>query len=319
MSIIADAIQPLIPNGIFNAAGKLEKTAASDTLIFGKFGYSVVVNADGSIVLDFRDAQPLMYALSCDCSRFTAAAFQSLGAFSQDKCDKFSFPWDLIKLYYAAFYAAHGVMRLAGQTCSYLHDNHAQRLNDIIIATTSGSTAAVTSGLYHGRLTGGGAQIHLTKVGRRIGGSHEDLWKIFAGFIQELGRATLNGPLTSADAQLVFAKLDEVLRLLRSKGAYSRLSSIRNELQYRHAYEGWLPSSMPKAHQRELIHLGCQWRSDPMSVRLQSGRLGDLGEFTSACAFLVGISRTSVERVCERSSAGTKSFLKYAAMPILSA
>ena len=317
MSIIAEAMQPLIPTGILNAAGKLEKTTASDTIILGKSGYNVVANPDGSIVLDFRDDKQLLYALCCDCSRFAAASFQSLGAFSSDTCDKISFPWDLIKLYYAAFYSAHSIIRLAGQSCSFLNYNHAARLNAYLSAISSGKPPTVPVGLYHGRLMMNATQICFVKVGSGTGGSHEEFWKVFAAFIQELSNATLSGPLGQTDAQQVFAKLDEMLGLLRQKGAYGRLSSIRNELQYRHGYEGWQPSAMRKSHHEELIHLGCQWRSDPMSIRLTSGRLGDLGEYASACAFLVGVCRSVAQRVCERSSAGHNSFLRYAAMRTL--
>jgi hypothetical protein len=143
MSIIVDAMQPLIPSGILNAAGKLEKLPASDAIILGKAGYSVVVNPDGSFVLDFRDEKPLIYALCCDCSRFASAAFQSLGAFSSETCDKFSFPWDLIKLYYSAFYAAHCIIRLAGQSCSYLSHDHTKRLNEYLSATVNPAVVAV--------------------------------------------------------------------------------------------------------------------------------------------------------------------------------
>src|SRR5947209_18468668 len=107
MSIIAEAILPLIPSGVLNAAGKLEKTTASDTIILGKPGYIVTTNPDASLVLDFRDDKQLVYALCCDFGRFAGAAFQSLSSFSSDACDRLSFPWDLIKLYYAAFYSAH--------------------------------------------------------------------------------------------------------------------------------------------------------------------------------------------------------------------
>jgi hypothetical protein len=317
MSIIADAMQPLIPKGILNAAGKLEKTAASDAIILGKLGYAVALNPDSSLVLDFRDDKHLIYALCCDCSRFAAASFQSLGAFSSATCDKLSFPWDLIKLYYAAFYAGHSIIRLAGQSCSYLDESHTKRLNEYLSATVSGPVLSVTAGLYHGRLIANGTQIQLSRVGGRFGGSHEDFWKIFAAFIKELSHETMTGPLAEMDAQQVFSKLDEITGLLRRRGTYGRLSTIRNELQYRHGYEGWQPSALSKSHHGEIIHLGCQWKSDPMSIRLTSGRLGNLGEFTSACAFVVGFCRSVTERVCERSAAGQKSFLRYAAMRAL--
>lgn len=317
MSIVAEALQSLIPEGILNGSGKSEKTTASDTIVLGRTGYDLAVNADGSLILDFRDDKLLTYALCCDCSRFASASFQSLGAFSSEKCDRLSFPWDLIKLYYAAFYAAHSIMRLAGQSCSYLNETHTKRLNEFLAASGAPSSN-VSAGLYHGRLIANSTQIHLSKIGGRFGGSHEEFWKVFAGFLRELSTATLQGPMAAADAQQVFAKLDEAVGLLRHKGAsYGRLSTIRNELQYRHGYEGWQPSTMRKAHYRELIHLALQWKFDPMSVRLTSGRLGDLGEFTSACAFIVGFCRSAAERVAERSSAGRRSFLRFAAMRAL--
>lgn len=317
MSIIADAMQPLIPSGILNAAGKTEKTTASDAIILGKSGYNVAVNPDNSFVLDFRDDKHLTYAICCDCSRFAAAAFQSLGAFSSDTCNKLSLPWDLIKLYYAAFYAGHSLIRLAGQSCSYLNEDHAKRLNEYLSVVSIGKTPVVSPGLYHGRLLEDSTQIQFSRAGGRFGGSHEDFWKLFAAFILEFSRSTMTGSLATLNAQQVFAKLEEMVKLLRQRGAYGRLSAIRNELQYRQGYEGWQPSAMPKSYYGELIHLGYQWKSDPMSVRLTSGRLGDLGEFVSGCAFIVGFCRTIIERVCERSSAGQKSFLRYAAMRTL--
>jgi hypothetical protein len=317
MSLIADALQSFVPTAIFNASGPLDKTSVSDALILGRAGYNVLYNPDDTFVLDFRAPDPIVHALCCDCSRFACAAFQSLGAFSTAHCNKISLPWDLIRLYYAAFYAGHAILRLVGQSCSYLNDSHVKRINAFLAATCPAPAPAITVGLYHGRLVAGNTQLHLRRVGARFGGSHEDFWKVFALSIEGLNQAILRGPLPAADAQQVFAKLDELVGLLRERGSFGRLSSIRNELQYRHGYEGWLPSSMPKSHQGELINLGCRWGMDPMGVRLTSGRLGDLGEFTSACAFLVGVCRALVQRVGDRSSARSKGFLKTSALRIV--
>lgn len=317
MSIIADALQPYVPGPVLNAAGPLEKTAASDMLILGKAGYHITYNPDDSFLLDYHVADPIVYALSCDCSRFTCAAFQSLGAFSAEHCTRISLPWDLIKLYYAAFYAGHAILRFIGQSCSYLSDSHVRRVNALLAATLPSPSPTIVAGLYHGRLAGNSTQLHLRKVGARFGGSHEDFWRVFAQSMQDVSQGILAGPLAEADAQQVFAKLDEFVGLLRQRGAYGRISTIRNELQYRHGYEGWLPSSMPKSHQAELVTLGCQWRMDPMGMRLSSGRLGDLGEFTSVCAFLVGVCRSLAQRVAERSSARSRSFLRVSALRMI--
>jgi hypothetical protein len=319
MSIIADALQTFVPTPLFNAAGPVNKTAASDTLILGRAGYTVVHNPDDTILLDFQAAEPIIYALSCDCSRFACASFQSLGSFSAGHCNRISLPWDLIKLYYAAFYAAHAILRLVGQSCSYLSDSHVRQVNGFLSATTPAPAPSIAVGLYHGRLANNNTQVHFAKVGARFGGSHEDFWKAFARSMQELNQAILLGPLAAADAQQVFAKIDELIGLLRQRGAYGRISSIRNELQYRQGYEGWFPSSMPKSYQAELINLGCQWRLDPMGIRLTSGRLGELGEFTSACAFLVGVCRVLVHRVGERSAARSRSFLRASALRMVQA
>jgi hypothetical protein len=112
MSIIADALQTFVPTPLLNAVGPVEKAAASDLLILGRAGYSVAHNPDDTITLDYQAADPIVHALSCDGSRFASASFQSLGAFSAEHCNKISLPWDLIKLYYAAFYAAHAILRL---------------------------------------------------------------------------------------------------------------------------------------------------------------------------------------------------------------
>lgn len=319
MSIIADALQPFIPTQVLNASGPLEKTAATDSLILGKAGYTVIYNPNDTFFLDFQIQDPILYALCCDCSRFACASFQSLGTFSMTHCTKLSLPWDLIKLYYAAFYAAHAILRFVGQGCSYLSDSHVKRLNDLLSLMSPTPAPTIVPGLYHAWLMNNNTQLHFKKVGARFGGSHEDFWKTFATAVLQLNAAILSGPLTPSDAQQVFAKLDELIGILRQRGTYGRISSIRNELQYRHGYEGWLPSRMPKSHRGELINLGCQWRSDPMRIRLTAGRLADLGEFTSACAFLVGICRSLIERVGERSSARSRSFARVSALRLVQA
>lgn len=141
------------------------------------------------------------------------------------------------------------------------------------------------------------------------GGTHESFWGVFGERLRAATDNVLRGPLVPTDAQAVFGQLAAFALLIKRHGSYSWLSTLRNDLQYRHGYKVWFPSGVGKRDRQTLSRLISQWKLDPMYVSLDAAR-NDLGEFVLACAFIVGLCRVLLVRIVEQSPK-KRSFLQY--------
>jgi hypothetical protein len=221
--------------------------------------------------------------------------------------EKDALPWEIIKLYYSAFYAGQTIIRLLGEGCSFLDSRHVTRIDAFAKATGKVPGFSVDAGLYTCAIDTTGTKLACLRI---AGGTHESFWSVFGEKIESATAGVLKGPLVQTEAQAVFAQLEALNRLVKRHGSYRWLSTIRNDLQYRHYYDVWYPSGIGKQDRRTLHRLVLLWKSDPMSVDLDAVRFGLLGEFIVACAFIVGVCRVLLIRVAERSPQ-RQSFLRY--------
>ena len=108
----------------------------------------------------------------------------------------------------------------------------------------------------------------------------------------------------------VFSKVDALQQTIDGHGApfCSWLSVIRNDIQYRHHFGVWLPCNVGKAERQQLSRLAYQWKRDPMDIDVGAAGVRPLGEFVSACAFIVALCRELLVRIAERSTKTSRSF-----------
>lgn len=141
---------------------------------------------------------------------------------------------------------------------------------------------------------------------------HEQFWRVFDGFLHSAASRVLqNSSLTTADAQDIFAKLTDLRSVLRLNGHNSGnwLSTIRNEITYRHQHKAWFPYGRSRADCNQLFVLQRKWRLEPDAIRLRSPNGGTDAElFVVACAFLVSLSVAVVKDMALRCPSG-ESFL----------
>lgn len=168
---------------------------------------------------------------------------------------------------------------------------------------------AIESGLYHCTLNQTSTALKCIRARGGIGGAHEAFWNIFGSRVRALSEAVLTGKLTRADAQAVFAQLDSFNDIIRRRSGFSWLSVMRNDVQYRHQFGVWFPSQLRIPDRRFLSGLARAWQRDPMEIDLDVRRVGLLGEFVSCCIFVVALCYAMLERIAERSTAGTRSFV----------
>ena len=113
-------------------------------------------------------------------------------------------------------------------------------------------------------------------------------------------------------SQSIFTKLQELCRILRHQGHNNGnwLSSIRNQVNYRHELNVWFPYKKKNQYSAEDIHRKClMWLNDPLDIDLMFVPGEPLKLFIHACNFIVALCRVLVKDMSERCSKG-KSYLK---------
>jgi hypothetical protein len=314
MSLIADAFQPFFVNGILSITRGIGLPSIPDSILSPRAAYDLDFDkAHRRVLFDFRAPDFLATAVASDCCRFSGSAFQTVSSISRVTFEKNTMPWELVKLYYAAFYSGHTIIRLLGESCSFFDRRHIERIDEFAQAIGKAPGFLIDAGSYRCTVDASATKVTCTKNNR---GTHEAFWGIFGDRIEAATENVLLGPLVPVDAQSVFHQLEAFKRLMRRNGSYRWLSTLRNDCQYRHHHDVWFPSSIRKRERDMLSRLAAQWRADPMTVDLDTARFGLLGEFTIACAFIISLCRSLIRRIVERCPRG-RSFLNYGPMAFI--
>jgi hypothetical protein len=316
MSLMADAFQPLMVQGLLAIDGRLDVMSVPDAILWPRAAYRLSFDDPSrAIVLDFQGSDLVVTATASDCCRLSGSAFQTASSIAlQDAFERDALPWEIIKLYYSAFYAGQTLIRLLGEGCSFLDGRHITRIADVASAIGIVPGFNLEPGLYRCALDPSASKLTCIKI---TGGTHESFWKVFGNRFGATATAVLQGPLVPVDAQAVFTQLDAFADLIKRHGSYNWLSTVRNDLQYRHYHDVWFPSSMAKRDRGTLRRLASQWKTDPMTLDLDAARFGVLGEFVVACAFILSLCRVLLTRIAERAPR-KRSFLRFGPMAFLS-
>lgn len=320
MSLMAKAFQPLIRRGFFAINGRLGFTGLADAIMAPGMGFDMTFDPSNKrLSLDFRDDYNATLGLAADCCRFSAACFQSISSIENDILDRDKVAWCLIRLYYAAFYAAHAVMRLLGEARSYFDSQHIHKL--VALAGAQGISPSITlrQGLYRCFLTNGDTVLQCDmakRTDRASAGMHEMFWDNFATIIKTSADDILSGTLPVQDTQAVVMQLEMLRTRLRKDGAYRRLSAFRNDLQYKHLFDLWFPNSPKKHDKLTLRALIAEWNQDPMGIHLDRHRTETEG-FVTCCTFVISLCHALLHHVVARSIAGKRCFVSLGPMVFL--
>lgn len=312
MSATADALQPQIVSGLMRLDRVDQIRYFSDVIIHApRTGYDLDFVAEPlSIRIDFREASFLASALGGDATRFAAAAFSSFKSIPAAVDDAASLAWGLVRAYYAAFYGGHATLRFFGRSCTYLESRHVSHIRQLANALGNLPNSSISAGLYSGSLNLNQTGVELTQAAGRVGGAHEIFWEIFDLFLSESTEEVLLSRVAPSDARAVFLKLEALRKITRRGAGSSWLSFVRNEIQYKHARDVWIPNTINRTQRGILSRLAGQWVRDPLSIDLELPPAGDLGAFVAACAFIVALCREILTRIADRSTAGANSFAR---------
>ena len=221
MSLLADALQPQMVQGILGIAGRLQVMSVPDAIISPRAAYDLDFdNGNRSILFDFRDAALIVTATASDCCRFSGSAFQTVSSIALEEVfDKQTLPWEIIKLYDSAFYAGQTLIRLLGEGCSFFDARHISRIDALAQAMGKTPTFKPEAGLYRCTLDPTVTKLSCIRI---AGGTHESFWNVFGERLSAATAGVLQGPLVPSDAQAVFAQLEAFDRLIGRHGSYHR-------------------------------------------------------------------------------------------------
>jgi hypothetical protein len=236
-----------------------------------------------------------------EADRFASASFESLRA--ETKCVEFprSIGWLLIKGYYAAFFAAHALMRIHGWACTRLSVSDLESLNDEIRILHSNSPR-LKAGLYLIKSENGGSILQCEELASLAGGTHDILWKTLDRYFEELTTTILSSDDT--DAQELANAVGSFRKTADKFGGLGWFSKVRNRINYSHEYGAWFPYLKSTCDYDRIRSAFLTWQSPPNKI-LDNTCNDELIKFSYSCAFLVSICRTTVADLTNRSNSAS--------------
>jgi hypothetical protein len=260
--------------------------------------------------------QTLTEIFAAEMSRFSSAAIETSVGITRPSRPK-STAWLFIQNYYAAFYSAHCILRSAGISASNFGNGECQKVDQI--STILGfSNKSLNAGQFRCEYLAASDRLECTSAKGR--GIHEQFWRIFDTFIEKAGDQALHNPaLPTSDAQDIFSRLNDLRSILSSNGQAGGqwLSTIRNEITYKHQHEAWFPYGRTRANCDRLFMLQKDWLKEPDDIVFNSLGTAEVENFVLACAFLVSLSIAVVKDMSIRCPLG-RSFLLYGPLELLS-
>jgi hypothetical protein len=279
-----------------------------------EYAVSAVDKNNGRLEIHLLNPQDIISALAYDVDRFGAATMETVAGIRLDSEIPQSRAWPLVRSYYAAFYAAHGLSRIFGRSITTLDRDQVEALRRAARVTGAGQdqTSAIHEGLYVFEVDVSNRLV----VGQPLGRSpHEDTWRQFEKLLSMLEVKVLDNPGIPAVQQEVFGLLQAIHQILNySQSAGNWLSKIRNNVNYRHHYGAWYPHGP-----------GQYWSNVDTIFRsfLRHQLIGELEleskpivRFTKGCALIVSLFHEMLRDLADRHP-NNKSFLREKTIPVI--
>lgn len=311
MAQITEAIRPYWVPGLNEVAGRVDE---GFTLWVIKQKFQVYDPPVGKrYTLTVADRDSVLRALAHDCSRLGSAAFESIALQSRHPEHPKAVSWLLIGCYYAAFFSAHTILRMLGHSVSHLESSHVHAIKQV--STIYGIPLELATG-YHRCSVGSTLDISCQELGGKSG-SHESVWLVFYGMLDEMIRLVVRAGLPLS--LMVGGKLIELRKVLSAGGCNGGnwLSYMRNLVNYRQEKGAWFPyRGQKRGIADKLFQVRQMWLSDPMSIDVSSGTEFEI--FMGASVFLVAWCREMLVDMASRCPGG-RSFLEFGPLHFLRA
>jgi len=315
-SIAVNAIRLHWVKGLNEICGKLNK-GLTGWLCDEDYQVYEPLEQNG-FVLHVTDGRLLLSAIAYDCTRMAIASFESIESVKKHPSFPKSSAWGLLQSYYAAFFAAHAILRMLGISCSQIGYQETNAVLKIASLYGNAGNLSVPSRFYACRYEGERKSISCNRINVGAGGVHESFWSVFCERMRSLSDEILISSSRSIESQLVYVKLT----VLCSNLSYAQctngswLSFIRNEVNYRHRFGCWFPYRDYTQANESFLRIRDIWRGDPMGMNLRYVKGQELDQFRMTCAFIISLCRILIMEMAKRCPEG-RSFHLFGALAFL--
>jgi hypothetical protein len=186
MSIVVDVMRPFWMHGLNDISGVQLKGVAG---WISDEEYQIYTEPQPqSFRLNIADPEPLLRGYAADINRLGSASFETIDSIIRLIALPKSLAWLVIKTYYAAFFAAHALLRMFGVSCSSIE--RAQVNSIVTIAEAYGFTinSRPSAGLYKLVFVQPNGTIDGVLLESR---PHEALWVAFSAWVVQLSTDVL--------------------------------------------------------------------------------------------------------------------------------
>ena len=228
-------------------------------------------NNPPSLSIFVNNSEDFKKSISVDAFRLTMHAAQTL--FELEKASaylKFT-SWQVIQTYYAAFFAAHALLRFFGKSFSHLESGHVNFLKQRC-ASEAGYTPDIPSTYYLIEYNAFDNNISFN----RFGESHKDLWKCFNTLIKDISNSALTLRASEQRKQnlsQIFASMSEAICCRCRYQGGNWLSVKRNDVNYKSMHGVWFPFSKSVPNFNAIFRKMRDWRhcniiyEDPNNIK----------------------------------------------------
>ncbi|WP_323169316.1 hypothetical protein [Pantoea agglomerans] len=247
-----------------------------------------------------------------DIARFASSSLESITNIDNDPEFPKSNGWMSIRIYYGAFFAAHSLLRVFGESCSYLNNNSIREVNKVLKKQLP-SSQMIRAGNYSIKLSrqSGGVQLDANE----IDSSHAGLWDCFYDLLTNLENSiALTTLFTTEQKNECVSFLAELKKRISRGGNKSFLSLVRNEINYNHAMNCWSSYQSEKKSDTNIIKLASQKWVKTCSSELFSHSAKEKVDFAETCAIIISLMK---DMMIEINSINKSSFLRYTTIPTL--
>lgn len=283
--------------GINNVSGPVTY-GLRDWLLTGN--YSVTSASSNLFSLRYADPDDVLRAYGYDANRMACGALESILSISKVISLERSLAWLAIKLYYAAFYSAHSLMRLQGVSCTQLDSKEANKVSSVAQAYGITGAASLNSGFHVARIDPFSGTIEWTKLGSTGGGTHESTWSEYLRQLNEMTKLISNSNLLRRDKVAIANKLTDFRDVLTQSNCRSGnwLSRVRNDITYRHGQGVWFPHANSNDADKYLRLITQYLTQDPYLNDIEKD--DSFEAFVKACLFVTSITKATLLDMASR-------------------
>lgn len=257
---------------------------------------------EGWILHAYSDDE-LYESFTPDFQRFAFSSYETflLAGLEREKFQ--SMGWPLLKLYYAAFFAAHAVTRATGHGQVNLDKSVVKSVNAFL--SIVGREEELAAGSYKVTVSEDAEGVFLTlRPVNSNSGVHDGFWRYFASYLADLGAEAVAQGLPGAND---FLRETAAISSCVCDGINSGIwfSSIRNAINYRHEMECWKPNN--RRSPPRVMKFPTQFlNTDSLEITL-SERLDNLKRLANLSSYLCSLNYENITRVASLQN-GNSSF-----------